>query len=267
MARKAMTPEEKAAWAEKMKQARAKGKAEKEEKEQNFTALPETEKVSPQTKKQEEQRPKTETEREVDELKALVSRLQQQLAENKPQVVQVMADVEKVVMRFQAEVADDNVAVFGANAMYGQVTGKSGTVIVPKSEWSRFYTESVRGMINRRWLIVLSGLSDDERKAYNCVYREGEILDEKAFMNLLDMGRELLAVFPALCQDHKEMMCCRIRDAWAAGDSRVNDRDLIVALNELSKEGTETLPANDLKRKGLLWPVIEAMNEKDAETR
>ena len=79
-------------------------------------------------------------------------------------MVQVMADSEKVVMRFQAEVADDNVAMFGPEGMYGQVTGKTGTVTVPKSEWSRFYNESVRNMIARRWLIVLSGMDERERR-------------------------------------------------------------------------------------------------------
>lgn len=89
-----------------------------------------------------------------------------------PQVVQVMADTEKVVLRWMAPVADDNVAVFGANGMYGQVTGKNGTVIVPKGEWSRFYDETMRRFIDRRWLVVLSGMTDEERMLYHCDYRK-----------------------------------------------------------------------------------------------
>ena len=38
-----------------------------------------------------------------------------------PQVVQVMADTEKVVMRWMAPVSDENVATFGENGRYGQV--------------------------------------------------------------------------------------------------------------------------------------------------
>ena len=82
---------------------------------------------------------KTTADSEIEALKSLVKQLQDQLAAQKPHVVQVMADTEKVVLRFQAEVADDNVATFGPEGMYGQVTGKTGTITVPKSEWSRFY--------------------------------------------------------------------------------------------------------------------------------
>lgn len=202
---------------------------------------------------------------EIAELKKMLANMQRQLEQRNPQIVQVMADTEKVVMRFQAEIADDNVAVFGANGMYGQITGKTGTVVVPKSEWSRFYNESTRRMMDRRWLVVLSGMDDDERRRYNCAYKEGEVLDEKAFDGLLDMGRDLLAVFPALCWEHKLMVARRFITAFENDDKRAYDRDLIVALNELSKAGTEQLPKNDVRRRGMFHTVIEALNAKDAE--
>lgn len=200
---------------------------------------------------------KTEQNSEIEALKSLVKQLQDQLAAQKPHVVQVMADTEKVVLRFQAEVADDNVATFGPEGMYGQVTGKTGTITVPKSEWSRFYNESVRNMIYRRWLIVLSGMDEQERELYGCNYKPGEILDELAFHKLLDLGRDLIAVFPALCDTHKEMVASRFLTAWMDGDSRAMDRDLIVALNELSKDDTH--------KKGMFQSIIEGLNAKDAE--
>ena len=200
---------------------------------------------------------KTEQNSEIEALKSLVKQLQDQLAAQKPHVVQVMADTEKVVLRFQAEVADDNVATFGPEGMYGQVTGKTGTITVPKSEWSRFYNESVRNMIYRRWLIVLSGMDEQERELYGCNYKPGEILDELAFHKLLDLGRDLIAVFPALCDAHKEMVASRFLTAWMDGDSRAMDRDLIVALNELSKDDTH--------KKGMFQPIIEGLNARDAE--
>ena len=212
--------------------------------------------------------PKQEDVRNDDEityLKNLVMELQAQLASQRPQVVQVMADTERVTMRFQAEVSDDNVAVFGPDGMYGQVTGKTGIVTVPKAEWSRFYNESVRNMIARRWLIVLSGMDEQEREMYGCAYKDGEILDEMAFHKLLDMGRELIAVFPALCEEHQSMIARRFIDAWVKGDHRANDRDLVVALNEMSKETYRNAENGDPRRKGLFWPIIEGMNAKDAE--
>ena len=139
--------------------------------------------VEPKAEQNSELEPKGKTtaDSEIEALKSLVKQLQDQLAAQKPHVVQVMADTEKVVLRFQAEVADDNVATFGPEGMYGQVTGKTGTITVPKSEWSRFYNESVRNMIYRRWLIVLSGMDEQERELYGCNYKPGEILDELAF--------------------------------------------------------------------------------------
>lgn len=202
---------------------------------------------------------------EIDELKALVRQLQDQLASQRPQVVQVMADTEKVVMRFQAEVADDNKTVFGPDGMYGEITGKAGTVTVPKSEWSRFYNESTRNMIARRWLVVLSGMDQRERELYGCDYKEGELLDERAFHKLLDLGRDLIAIFPALCPDHQAMVASRFITAWGQNDPRVMDRELVVALNEMSKEPYRKADKSDLRRKGLFWPIIEGLNAKDAE--
>lgn len=214
-----------------------------------------TDAVSPETGAAPEKEPKRDE--EIEALKLLVRQLQDQLKEQKPRVVQVMADTEKVVMRFQAEVADDNVATFGPEGMYGQVTGKTGTITVPKSEWSRFYNESVRNMIYRRWLIVLSGMDEQERELYGCNYKPGEVLDEMAFHKLLDLGRDLVAVFPALCETHKEMVASRFLTAWMDGDSRAMDRELIVGLNELSK--------SEKHKKGMFTPIIEGLNAKDAE--
>lgn len=202
----------------------------------------------------------------VERLEKLVETLMAQLADRNPQIVQVMADTEKVVMRFQADVSDDNLAVFGTNGMYGQVTGKLGTVIVPKSEWSRFYTETNRAMIDRRWLVVLSGMTEQERGLYNCMYRDGEVLDEGAFRKLLDMGNELLAVFPKLCVSHQEMVGRFFIEAYQNGDVRVTEnRDLVLALNEESKKAYADLPAKDARRKGVFNPIIAEMNRRDEE--
>lgn len=234
------------------------------------TAEPELEKetLAAETAEATAEEPKkesTDEKGEIEELKLLVQQLRAQIAAQNPKIVQVMADTERVTMRFQAEVADDNLTVFGPDGMYGQVTGKTGTIAVPKSEWSRFYNESVRGMIARRWLIILSGMDEQERELYGCNYKPGEILDEMAFHKLLDLGRDLIAVFPALCEEHQAMVASRFLTAWMDGDSRATDRDLIVALNEMSKETYKGADKNDLRRKGLFWPIIEAMNAKDAE--
>ena len=257
MAKREMTPEQKAAAAERLRKAReakAAAKAEEEQAVADSTGIkePETEAKAQQSD-------------EVAELRELVRRLQEQLSQKDPQIVQVMADGEKIVMRFQSECADDNLATFGPNGTYGQVTGKVGRVVVPKAEWSRFYTSEVRYLLDTRQLIVLSGMSEDERDAYNVNYKAGELLDEAAFRKLVDLGDELIAIFPKLCVPHKEMVAKRFQEAYVQGNRNARNRELVTALNEISKQDYTTLPAKDPRRRGAFWPVIEMMNNAEAQ--
>lgn len=203
---------------------------------------------------------------EIAELRAMVQSLQKQMTEQSgaTKVVQVMADTEKVTLRFQSECADDNIIMFGPNGMYGQVTGKSGTLLVPKAEWSRFMTEQVRYLMDTRQLIILSGLDDDEMAMYGCDYKDGELLDRNAFMKLLDMGDELIELFPNLCKTHREMIAKRFLTAYEQGDARAQNRDLVVKLNQISKE-IDGYPSGDPRSRGLFAVIIDEMNEKDAE--
>ena len=201
---------------------------------------------------------------EVEALKAQLAEtqrtlemMQAQIAASRPQVVQVMADTEKVALRWQAEVADENVLALGPNGTYGTITGQTGYASVPKSEWSKFLDESMKGFIKKRMLIVLSGLDNDERVTYGCAYREGELLDEKAFQKMLDMGEEMIAVFPRLCHEHKEMVARRFVSGYAENHPSAHNRKLVVALNELSKQDPL------FPRKGAFYSIIEMMNEKD----
>ena len=186
------------------------------------------------------------------------------MAEVKPQVVQVMADTEKVTLRWCAPVADDNLAVFGPNGMYGTVTGKNGTVMVPKSEWSRFYDETARRLIERRWLVVLNGMTDDERAVYHCAYRKGEVLDETAFRCAVTMGDKLLDIFDDLCTEHQEMVAKAYYDAWERGEVSADSRDLLKQLNAKNKARYAEEPKEDPRRKGMFRPVLDALNSAEA---
>ena len=221
--------------------------------------------ISEAPKEEKEVKAETVVNQEVDELKKQLAdamktlqMMQEQLAMAKPQVVQVMADVEKVNLRWQAEVAEENVLNLGPNGVYGSITGKTGYASVPKSEWSKFLDESMKGFIKKRMLIVLSGLTDEEREMNNCMYREGELLDEKAFVKMLDMGNDLIAVFPALCHEHKEMIARRFISGFEENHPSAHNRQLVVALNELSKQDPL------FPRQGAFYSVIEKLNAKDA---
>lgn len=199
-------------------------------------------------------------------LQAQNEALAKQMDAQKPQVIQVAAETEKVVLRFQAEVADDNEAVFGEGGYFGKITGKRGILTIPKTEFvSRFRDLNVQWMLENRWLIVLSGLTDEEREMYGVAYKPGEVLDDKAFTKMLDMtDEELLAIYPDLCVQHREMVARRLMtDYFKNGPRPGHYRDFVTALNNISKGDYLNLPDKDPRRKGALAPILEDLNSKE----
>lgn len=199
-------------------------------------------------------------------LDAQKKEFEKQIEAAKTQVVQVSADSEKVVMRFQAEVSDDNECVFGENAKFGKIVGKRGILTVDKTDFlSSFRDGNVKWMLDNRWLVVLSGLTEEEAELYGVKYKPGEVLDEKAFVKLLDMSdEELESIYPKLCKSYKEMVARRFVTDWMNGGAHTNGRrELIAKLNAISKEDYKDLPNGDMRRKGAFAPIIEEMNKQD----
>ena len=132
---------------------------------------------------------------EIALLKAKLEELATELAKKsvQPQIIVAAPDNgERVHFLWQAEVANDNVVEFGDGGMYGRIVGKSGHFYVPKNDMSRILDSAARYYLDNRWLIVVSGLTEDEREALGVNYREGEILYEKAFQRITELGREEL---------------------------------------------------------------------------
>lgn len=170
------------------------------------------------------------------------------------QIVRLSADTEKVHFLWQAEVADDNTVQFGEGGMYGSIVGKTGSFYVPKSDMSRILTNMNRKFLKDRWLIVVSGLDDEERETLGVDYKEGELLDRKAFAKMVELGDRMLEIYPDLCEGHKMMVAQRYAEAYAQGSPYVT-RERVVKLNKLSKrKGHE---------RGDFIGIIEAMNATD----
>ena len=195
---------------------------------------------------------------EIDALKEQNDALQKQLQQlmkqmqnlQKPQVIQVSADVAKVHLMWQAEVADDNVVMFGDGGRYGTVKGKRGEFYMPKTDFSTIMDERVRYYLEKLWLIVLDGLTEDEREAYGVDYRDGEYLDKKAFSKLIEIGSNILDIYPNLCEGNKRMVAQRYADAFANGKKL--DEQVVRKLNEMSKSSQN--PRGDFIQ------IVEAMN-------
>lgn len=196
-----------------------------------------------------------------DEVQAMVAKaVQAAMAEMQahqqaaPQIVQVSADVERVQFLYMAEVADDNVYEVGPSGMYGRIVGKTGTFTVPKSDLSRVMDAMFRLMLERRWIIVVSGLTDEERDAYGVLYKDGEYLSKRAFSHIVEIGDQITELYPNLCAGHREMVAKRYAEAYFSGNRAVK-RDIVVELNSISRR----LDGGD----GAFAPIIESMNQAD----
>lgn len=189
-------------------------------------------------------------------LLAKIADLEAKLAEksNAVQIVQYQ-DAEMVELLWQAPVADDNVVMFGENGQYGRITGKTGVFYVPKREMPRILDSRTNTFLNKRWLIVLSGLTDDERDNIGVNYKDGEVLDRRAFANMIDLGEDILAIYPKLCKGHQEIVEKAFYEAYKSGKNI--QRDVVVKLNKLSAKAGNA--------HGGFQEIIEEMNAKDAE--
>lgn len=169
---------------------------------------------------------------EIDSLKATIAQLQakiETLMTQQPATVVISPDAPKVNFLWQAEVSDDNVVSFEP---YGSITGKTGRFFVPKPELSRVLDSRTRMFLDERWLIILDGLDEDEREALGVNYKEGEILDEKAFNKIVGMGEDILEIFPGLCESHKQIVAKRYYNAWLEKKLPIK-RDTVIALYKM----------------------------------
>ena len=163
--------------------------------------------------------------------------LQRQLLElQRPQVIQVAPDTERVYFLWQAEVADYNLVTFGPGGMYGSITGKTGTFSVPKNELSRILNTRTRGYLEKRWLIVVDGLNDEERESLGVAYKDGEIMDSKVFSRMVNLSKdEICEVYAKLCPSHKEMVGRRFYEAWQGHNEAVT-REKVIALRNITRD-------------------------------
>lgn len=259
MARKAMTEEEKKA-----------AKAKREEKARAIEATPEEEaeigEVKAAADRFEAEKENANAEYQsaaIEEMRKQNEMLVAQLAEMKkqmeamarPVIYQMPTDAPKVTFLWQAEVADDNTVTFGEHGIFGRIVGKVGTFTIPKNALSQLMDDKVRRWIDRRWLIVLGGLDEDEKELFGVNYKDGEILDKGAFTKLVELDDEIINIYPNLCDSHKDIVAKRFYDAWQNKNEHVT-RERVMALNELARKAG---------RKNDFVKIIEEMNAADLD--
>ncbi len=187
---------------------------------------------------------KTFTEEEVKALLAAAVSEAVEKVKNEEKIQKEQA-AEAVTVMFIAEVSPENMLVIPG---YGSMRPTS-TLDIPKQEFKgKFMTPLVRKLIDKRHLLVLDGLTKDERARFNCDYKEGEVMTEKVFDHILEFENEkLISIFKALCDEHKRFVCRKIITAYENGSSFINIEKMR-AINNLTK---------DITPNGLLKPIID----------
>lgn len=138
-----------------------------------------------------------------------------------------------VTLLFIGAIAKDTVVSLGK---IGQINRGGGTLDVPKKEFLQNINGAVERMLLSRKLIVVNGLTDEERERYGVKYEDGELLTQNAYYKLLDFdGATLTGLFATLCDSHKITVARMYANAYfELHDNRVN-RENVLALAKLAK--------------------------------
>ena len=211
-----------------------------------------------------EAKEETYTRSQLDEIvAAAVAKALAEQAAKEPNVVKVSADTPVVKLRYQCECSPVNVIRFGANGKFGSITGKTGVLTIPKEAFlGEFRDNLAQKLLATRELLVIDGLTDEEREMYGVSYKKGEYMDERAFAKMVDMGPEILDIYPDLNPTYKAMVAKRFAEEYEKHPKKIS-RDLVVKLNAMSKKDAKGLPKGDPRKQGAFHQVIEAMNEAD----
>ena len=201
-----------------------------------------------------------------EETKDLIARaVAEALAKAQANVVQISTEKQMVKMLFIDDCSDDNKLTFGVNGKFGTITGPIGYINVPKDEWLGEFRDMQQQMLLRdRKLIVLDGLTDEERVMHGLDYKPGEVLDEKMFRNLFDHMEELPEIFKKLCPSVRAIVAARLQNGYEANDPRImRNRDIIVKLNKISKKDFADAQDGDPRKEGLLSNIVRGINKTE----
>ena len=157
-----------------------------------------------------------------------------------------------IILYIDSVIPNNEIRIGRGRSIYG--SGKKFAVQKDQFE-GEFMTSTIMELIAARKLIILSGLTDEERKLYNCYYGEDEVLrNEMMFDWFFDISaEEAKEKFAMLCPEHQALVATRFMSAYfEQHDNRVT-RDKVEALNQVSK-------AHDPD--GLFTPIVKDINDR-----
>lgn len=161
---------------------------------------------------------------------------------------------EYVTLLYIGAIADGTVVSLGK---LGQINKAGATRDIPKKEFLQGMTFAIEKMLENRSLIVLNGLTRDERERYGLDYKDGELLTQEAFYKLLNYSdSEITDIFRKLCEDHRRVVAKLFLSAYFENSDNRITAEKVKSLNEISKE-------ND--KDGMFKPILEDMGDRFAD--
>ncbi len=137
------------------------------------------------------------------------------------------------------------------------ITGSGRVFSVTLSNFEGEFQNPFRmRLLKKRNIIVLDGLTEEQRELYGVNYSEGEVIKNEGMFDYIYKAdtKDSAQFFKALCPEHREMVARRIHDAYyEEHDNRLN-RVKIEMLNEISKGDYED-------GRGAFSDILHSMNE------
>ena len=165
-----------------------------------------------------------------------------------PSVIQVEAKNEYVTLQYIGGIAEGTSVNLGE---LGQIYRDADSITVEKKHFMANINATVNLLLKNRELIVVEGLTSQERIRFGVNYKENELLDGDKFSRLLDMdAKELAETYKGLNKTHKDIVVNVYYTASLNSDARATT-DKIKAILLVDKNNGEP------KRNEVLIDIIK----------
>lgn len=132
----------------------------------------------------------------------------------------------------------------------GKIPRDGNIMTVSKRDFLMNLGNTTDLLMRKRKLIVLEGLTDEERVRYGVKYEDGELMTQETYQKLLDLdAKKLAAIFSGLCEEHKMIVRRVFRTAGIAGDGRVSPEKLKVMIKLDRAAGIKESPLTEIYKR------------------
>lgn len=186
---------------------------------------------------------------------AMQKMIAEMLAKQPQPVMQVNYQKEEMVtLLYMGAVAEGSMVTLWEGF---EIQGRGGTRDIPKKEFLQNLSQGVIKRLKDRRLIVVDGLSDDERERYGVKYTDNELASVDIYYKLLSYDEDkIINIFTNVCDSHKTIIASLFKTAYMAHDNRIN-QPLIERLNKASKT---------IDPKGMFSDILKDMARELSDT-